>query len=211
MLRHRYTIKEIHDTMQGEGTYTGSRIILVRFSGCNVWSGREDDRAKGRARCALWCDTDFRGGTEYTASELADQIKLLWGDCRLPPRVLFTGGEPALQYDGELYQVLKGFSGSGSGSGCLIHIETNGSIPLKAPVDWCTVSPKSPLPVVQRASEIKLVYPGDDPSSYRGLSDHLYLQPLAGDPEALNHCLAYIRRHPEWKLSLQTHKFIQLP
>lgn len=197
-----YKVKEIHDTLQGEGYHAGARVILVRFSGCNVWSGLEEDRERGRARCSLWCDTEFRGGDVYTAPELAARIADMWGEGH--PRVLITGGEPALQYDRVLYDELKRYT-------CTIHLETNGSLPIKAPVDWCTVSPKAPLPVVVKPSEIKLVYPGDDPELYVDLTKHLYLQPQAGNPEALTECLKYIRRDDRWRLSVQTHKFLKLP
>lgn len=211
-----YSIREMYETVQGEGANAGTRVVLVRFSGCNAWTGREEDRERdaGGARCAAWCDTEFRGtsGTEggrYSAQEMVNAVSRLWGDTQGPRVALLTGGEPSLQVDQPLVDALHeaGFS---------VWVETNGSVPLRARVDWLCVSPKHPLPVLpQKYDEVKLVLPGDDPRKYAHLASRLYVQPLDGDPSGLAACLAAclaaVREDPRWRVSLQTHKMMGLP
>lgn len=202
-------VKEIHDTIQGEGYHTGHRVILVRLSGCNVWNGKQEDRGKGRARCSLWCDTDFVGtsghrGGEYSPAELCGTVLQLWGE-NPHPVILLTGGEPGLQLRAEFISACRE-------SGIALWVETNGSIPLPEGIDWVTCSPKDPLSVTQtQINEVKLVFPGDDPERYAHLASNLYLQPLSQDADAVTKCVEYIRKDSKWRLSLQTHKYISLP
>ena len=214
-----YTVKEIYYTLQGEGAQTGSAAVFCRFAGCNLWAGREEDRAEARCR---FCDTDFvgvdgeGGGRFETAEELAEAIKQKWpADSGLVKRfVVCTGGEPLLQLDAELIAALHG-------RGFEIAVETNGTIAAPEGVDWLTVSPKAgaggEIGLKQRSGdELKLVFPqlGVDPAEFEALQfRHFFLQPMDG-PErevftglALRYCL----EHPQWRLSLQTHKILGIP
>jgi 7-carboxy-7-deazaguanine synthase (Cx14CxxC type) len=209
-----YSIKEIFYTLQGEGAHAGRPAVFCRFSGCNLWTGRESDRAS--AICTF-CDTDFvgtdgeRGGKFKDAEALAAEIDSLWpGAYTASKYVVFTGGEPLLQLDGALIDAMhrKGF---------LIAIETNGTLPVPAGVDWVCVSPKmgSKL-VVEKGNEIKVVIPQADQelSAYEHLDfDNFFVQPMDGPMVAHNTRLAVdtCRRNPKWKLSLQTHKLLQIP
>lgn len=205
-----YAVKEMFLTLQGEGMQTGRRAVFVRFSGCNLWSGREADRA--RARCTF-CDTDFVGtdGTEggrYDAQELAERAARLWEQGERPLAVL-TGGEPLLQVDAELIDALhaRGFE---------IAVETNGTCPAPAGIDWICVSPKAGNEIVQRSgNELKLVWPqtGIDPQALEELAfDHFIVQPMDGpDREAaLAAATEFVLANPRWRLGLQTHKLIGL-
>jgi 7-carboxy-7-deazaguanine synthase len=206
-----YAVKELFLTLQGEGVQAGRRAIFLRLSGCNLWSGREQDRAS--ASCTF-CDTDFVGtdgvnGGRYEAEALAAAARRLWGEGERP-LVVVTGGEPSLQLDAPLIDALHrvGFE---------IAIETNGTIAAPAGLDWICVSPKAGSEVVQRSGdELKLVWPqaGIDPEDLLGwdFANHL-IQPLDGpDREAsLGAAIAYVMAHPRWRLSLQTHKLIGLP
>lgn len=208
-----YKIKEIFYTLQGEGAQTGRPAVFCRFTGCNLWSGREEDRAK--AICQF-CDTDFWGmdgenGGKYTADALADLIASLWpqaGGGR--PYVVCTGGEPLLQLDEALIASLHAH-------GFEVAVETNGTQPAPAGLDWICVSPKAGTELVLTSGdELKLVYPqsGAEPERYTHLDfDHFFLQPMDGPEQAANvqHCLAYCLAHPQWRLSLQTHKILAIP
>lgn len=208
-----YAVKEIFLTLQGEGGQAGQPAVFCRFAGCNLWSGREEDRAK--AVCTF-CDTDFvgmdgeGGGRFADAAALADAIEGAWTggpDHRL---VVCTGGEPLLQVDEPLIAALhaKGFR---------IALETNGTLPAPAGIDWVCVSPKSDAPVVQtKGQELKLVYPQDgvDPASFEGMDfERFLLQPMDGPRRVENTqaAIAYCLAHPRWRLSVQTHKYLGIP
>ena len=205
-----YTVKEMFFTLPGEGAHAGRPAVFCRFTGCNLWSGREQDRAK--AVCQF-CDTDFigtdgqNGGKFKTADELADRIQQFWPSPEGIPFVVFTGGEPALQLDAELIESVhqRGFE---------IAIETNGTKPLPAGIDWICVSPKADSEIIiTQGHELKLVYPqlSAMPERFADCEfDHFYLQPMDSGPK-INHTKAvieYCMRHPKWKMSLQTHKIV---
>jgi 7-carboxy-7-deazaguanine synthase len=208
-----YTVKECFYTLQGEGAQAGRAAVFVRFVGCNLWSGREQDRATAACR---FCDTDFLGtdgpggGRFVDAEALADHLAARWpGGGR--PYVVFTGGEPTLQLDGALTAAChdRGFE---------VAVETNGTRPLPPGVDWVCVSPKprSTL-VVQAGHELKLVFPQvelPDPEAFAQLAfDHFFLQPRdeGGDGRHVAATAAYCLANPRWRLSLQTHKLVGLP
>jgi 7-carboxy-7-deazaguanine synthase (Cx14CxxC type) len=209
-----YSIKEIFYTLQGEGAQAGRPAVFCRFSGCNLWSGRESDRAS--AVCTF-CDTDFvgtdgeRGGKFKDAGALSAEIDSLWPASYTASKfVVFTGGEPLLQLDAALVAAMHEH-------GFAVAIETNGSLPVPAGVDWICVSPKmgSAL-VVTRGNELKVVIPqaNQDLGAYEQLEfDNFYLQPMDGPLLEANTRLAIetCRRNPKWKLSLQTHKLLQIP
>ncbi len=209
-----YQIKEIFYTLQGEGAHAGRAAVLCRFSGCNLWSGRENDR---KSALCTFCDTDFRGtnghqGSRYPGtSELVCAIRQLWpGHTGGKPYVVMTGGEPALQLDQNLIHALhqQNFE---------VGIETNGTLPLQAQPDWICVSPKSDTPLaISSGDELKLVYPQHEapPEKFEHLSfDHFYLQPMdnAHLKDNIQAAARYCLEHPQWQLSLQTHKIIGLP
>ena len=213
-----YTVKELFPTLQGEGTHTGRAAVFCRFTGCNLWSGREEDRATAVCK---FCDTDFvgsdgdGGGKFETAQDLANAIESSWRSTSAGPQqryVVFTGGEPLLQLDEELIEKLhqKGFE---------VAIETNGTIKVPKGVDWVCVSPKAGSDlIVLQANELKLVIPqeGHDPlekllarfekMDYR----NRFLQPMDGANLKMNTELAVslCQRRPLWRLSLQSHKLI---
>ncbi|MQA36940.1 7-carboxy-7-deazaguanine synthase [Rugamonas aquatica] len=209
-----YSIKEIFYTLQGEGAHAGRPAVFCRFSGCNLWTGREIDRAS--AVCQF-CDTDFvgtdgeGGGKFKTAQELAATIDALWPASYAASKyVVFTGGEPLLQLDTALIEAMHAV-------GFTIAIETNGTLPVPEGVDWICVSPKmgSQL-VVSKGSEIKVVIPqaGQDLSAYEHLDfEHFFVQAMDGPLAEFNTKLAIetCKRNPKWKLSLQTHKLLQIP
>lgn len=203
-----YTVKEIFYTLQGEGVHTGRPAVFCRFSGCNLWTGREEDRAAAVCR---FCDTDFfgigpDGGKFATADALADAIAACWpGGERGRPYVVCTGGEPLLQLDQPLVEALHARRFE-------VAVETNGTQPAPAGLDWVCVSPKANAPLLlTRGDELKLVYPqiGGEPEHYSHLDfAHFSLQPMDG-PDLARHTaatLAYCLEHPQWHLSLQTHK-----
>jgi 7-carboxy-7-deazaguanine synthase (Cx14CxxC type) len=209
-----YAVKEIFYTLQGEGANTGRAAVFCRFAGCNLWTGREQDRAE--ATCQF-CDTDFvgtdgPGGGKFPAAEgLAAAVAAAWPDTGADRRfVVCTGGEPLLQLDAPLLRALHA-------QGFQVAVETNGTLPPPGGIDWLCVSPKATAPVVvQAGDEIKLVFPqeGLDPAQFEQLAfKHFFLQPMDGpDLEAntaaaLQYCLA----HPRWRLSLQTHKLLGIP
>ncbi len=209
----RYTIKEIYYTLQGEGAHTGRAAVFVRFSGCNLWSGREEDRSD--AICQF-CDTDFRGtdgvrGGKYEADEIADHILELWPpDSTTHPYIVCTGGEPLLQLDVPLVKVLHSRN-------IEIAIETNGTQPVPPGIDWVCMSPKAKTDiVVRKGDEIKVVFPqaGIDPEDFNDWDfQHYFIQPMDGPSLASNitTCINYCSEHPQWKLSVQTHKLLDLP
>lgn len=206
-----YAVKEIFLTLQGEGMQAGRRAVFLRFAGCNLWSGREEDRAD--AQCAF-CDTDFVGldgenGGRYEAGALADRVAELWaGGAR--PLVVITGGEPMLQLDAPLIDALHA-------NGFEIAVETNGTLPAPAGLDWICVSPKAGTEVVQRSGdELKLVWPqaGIDPEALLAWDfRHFLIQPMdcADALAARAAAIDYVLAHPRWRLSLQTHKLLGLP
>jgi len=208
-----YSIKEIFYTLQGEGAHAGRPAVFCRFSGCNLWSGREQDRAS--AVCQF-CDTDFvgtdgeRGGKFATPGALAGEIDRLWPAGAGHKYVVFTGGEPLLQLDAPLIAAMHAV-------GFTIAIETNGTIAVPDGVDWVCVSPKmgSQL-VVHKGNEIKVVIPQKDQdlAAYEGLDfENFFVQPMDGPLAAFNTTLAIetCKRNPKWKLSLQTHKLLNIP
>jgi organic radical activating enzyme len=246
-----YRIKEIFDTLQGEGSRAGQRSVFVRFTGCNLWNGLASGRSKGKAECALWCDSDFADGEKLTAGELAERMDALWPlYAGAPPRwVVITGGEPLLQVDRHLLETLKS-------AGWLLALETNGTLnPMDEHgfvadlFDHITLSPKlahgadrltAPL-MLRRCTDLKVVLPGalEGGWSNTGLVDlfhqttHLYAYVQPQDPveeqavglthltggiqgpvasrlyeKRLKGCIDFVMQHPEWQLSLQTHKLI---
>lgn len=209
----RYAVKEIFLTLQGEGVHAGRLAVFCRFAGCNLWSGREQDRAGAQCR---FCDTDFvgthgaGGGTFKTAPALAAAIAASWGTERERRFVVLTGGEPLLQVDPALIAALHA-------ADFTIAIETNGTLPAPPGIDWICVSPKATAPLRQdHGDELKLVYPQADapPERFAALAfRHFLLQPMDG-PDRARHteaAIRYIEAHPRWWLSLQTHKFIGIP
>ena len=194
-------MKEIFETLQGEGFHALRPAIFLRFAGCNLWSGREADRASAICR---FCDTDFVGGDRYTT---ADELARAVADAGAPRFVVVTGGEPLLQLDEPLVKALheQGFE---------IAIETNGTLLPPEGIDWVCVSPKAEAELkLRRGDELKLVYPqdGGDPAQYEGLSfEHFFLQPLDGPDRERNTALVmeYCAAHPRWKPSLQVHKML---
>ena len=205
-----YAVKEIFLTLQGEGAHAGRATVFCRFSGCNLWSGREADRASAQCR---FCDTDFvgtdgtRGGRYETADDLADAIEQEWGGTRDFRAVVLTGGEPLLQVDKALLDMLHA-------RGFWIAVETNGTIAPPPGLDWICVSPKAGTELCLRAGdELKLVYPqaGAPPEDFSRLDFRRFsLQPMDGPELADNtaRTVAYCLAHPQWQLSLQTHKTI---
>jgi 7-carboxy-7-deazaguanine synthase len=214
--RMAYSVKEIFYTLQGEGANTGRPAVFCRFAGCNLWTGREEDRSS--AVCQF-CDTEFvgtdgpGGGRFGSAEELAASVIACWpstntGTAR--PLVVCTGGEPLLQLDEAAVSAFHA-------AGLEVAIETNGTIKALRGIDWVCVSPKAGADLVQRSgNELKLIYPqpGAEPERFAALAfDNFYLQPMDGDNreentrKALNYCL----EHPQWKLSLQTHKLLGIP
>lgn len=211
-----YAVNAAYYTLQGEGVHTGRAAVFCRFAGCNLWSGREADRAT--AVCSF-CDTDFvatdgpGGGGFDTSDALADHIAAVWTDHApeaQPPFVVCTGGEPLLQLDDALVSAMhqRGFE---------VAVETNGTVAPPEGLDWVCVSPKAGTDlVVQAGDELKLVYPqpGAPPEQFAGLAfDHFSLQPMDGPDRESNtlRSVEYCLRHPQWRLSLQTHKLIGLP
>lgn len=208
-----YAVKEIFLTLQGEGGQAGRAAVFCRFAGCNLWSGREEDRAS--AVCTF-CDTDFvgmdglGGGRFASAEALADAVEAAWTGGTEDRLVVCTGGEPLLQVDAPLIAALhtRGFA---------IALETNGTLAAPEGIDWICVSPKAQAAVVQRqGQELKLVFPqvGVDPAAFEGLAfERFYLQPMDGPDRAANTqaAIAYCLAHPRWRLSTQTHKYLGIP
>jgi 7-carboxy-7-deazaguanine synthase (Cx14CxxC type) len=201
-----YAVKEIFFSLQGEGVQAGRPAVFLRFAGCNLWSGREEDRATAVCR---FCDTDFvkpDAGRFATANALAEAVVALWPtDSSIPAYVVCTGGEPLLQLDSALVEALHA-------RGCIIAVESNGTRPPPPGIDWLCVSPKAGAPLaVSGGDELKLVFPqqGLDPAGFLGLQfAHFLLQPMDGPERQANTAAAlrYCLEHPAWRLSLQTHK-----
>lgn len=210
-----YAVREVYYTLQGEGAQTGRAAVFLRFAGCNLWSGREEDRASATCR---FCDTDFvgvdgpGGGRFPDAAALAAAVAAAWPAPRPGkgrPLVVCTGGEPLLQLDASLVDALHG-------AGFEIAVETNGTRTPPAGLDWITVSPKAGSELVLTSGhELKLVYPqaGAEPERFEGLSfGSFFLQPMDGPERDANvaRAAAYCLAHPCWRLSLQTHKLVGL-
>jgi 7-carboxy-7-deazaguanine synthase (Cx14CxxC type) len=205
-----YAVKEIFLTLQGEGGQAGRPAVFCRFAGCNLWSGREEDRA---GAVCTFCDTDFvgmdgpGGGRFADAEALAEAVTAQWAAGPEARLVVCTGGEPLLQLDAALIAALhaRGFE---------IALETNGTLPVPPGVDWICVSPKADAPLAQtRGQELKLVYPqtGHDPARFEGLDfERFFLQPMDGPDREANTraAIAYCLAHPRWRLSVQTHKYL---
>ncbi|NNE29311.1 MAG: 7-carboxy-7-deazaguanine synthase [Saprospiraceae bacterium] len=208
-----YKVKEIYYTLQGEGAQTGRPAVFCRFTGCNLWSGREEDRASAICK---FCDTNFwgtdgvQGGKYEDAKALAAKINSLWEGADDKKYVVFTGGEPLLQLDDNLVSAMHE-------TGFEVAVETNGTIALPEKLDWACVSPKAGTEVVVwKADEIKIVFPQDgiDPIHFeKGEFTHFFLQPMDNEAKDQNTaaCVAFCLKFPKWKLSLQTHKLIGLP
>ena len=210
-----YAVKEIFYTLQGEGAQAGRAAVFCRFAGCNLWSGREADRATAACR---FCDTDFvgvdgaGGGRFESAQALAEAIEQKWPEHSSAARkfVVCTGGAPLLQLDEALIVALHSRHFE-------VAVETNGTLAAPAGLDWLCVSPKAGAKLAQRSGdELKLVYPqaGADPREYEALAfKYFFLQPMDGLSRAANTELAlrYCLDHPQWRLSLQTHKFLGIP
>jgi 7-carboxy-7-deazaguanine synthase len=208
-----YAVKEIFLTLQGEGVQSGRRAVFLRFAGCNLWSGREQDRAT--AVCAF-CDTDFvgtdgEGGGKFAdADALALAVQSTWGDAGDQRYVVITGGEPMLQLDIALVDALHRF-------GFVIGVESNGTIAAVPGIDWLCISPKAGSDIVQTSgNELKLVWPqmGSDPEAMERWSfDHFLIQPMDNPKRAENTAAAidFVMANPKWRLSTQTHKALGLP
>ena len=207
-----YKIKETYLTIQGEGAHAGRVAIFCRFTGCNLWSGNEKDRHKATCK---FCDTDFvgtdgsGGGTFEDHEQLSDHILSFWNS-QSKPFIVFTGGEPLLQLDKKLIIHLKNKDAQ-------IAIETNGTIDPPEGIDWICVSPKKDAKLlIKEGNELKIVYPQEDldPSSYLDLDFEVFsLQPMddSNYKNNLNKTLEYCTAHPHWRLSLQMHKYLQIP
>jgi 7-carboxy-7-deazaguanine synthase (Cx14CxxC type) len=208
-----YSVKEIFYTLQGEGANAGTPAVFLRFAGCNLWSGREEDRASAVCR---FCDTDFvgtdgpGGGRFETPERLADAVARQWPACGTRRFVVCTGGEPLLQLDTALIEALHA-------RGFRVAVETNGTLAPSPGIDWICVSPKAEAPLaLMRGDELKLVYPQKEaePGRFEAMNfTHFFLQPMDGPRLTENTRLAveYCKRHPRWRLSLQTHKLIGIP
>jgi 7-carboxy-7-deazaguanine synthase (Cx14CxxC type) len=204
-----YRIKEIFFTQQGEGKNTGKDFIFVRFSGCNLWSGKEKNRAS--AICSF-CDTDFYGtdginGGKYQAKDLIEKIKSLWISADSQIRVVLTGGEPLLQVDKGLISALKK-------ENIYIAVETNGTLEAPDGIDWICMSPKANTEIkLRKGSEVKVVYPQKNlnPDNFNVLDfKNFYIQPMDSEnyEDNVSQSVKYCMQNPNWKLSLQTHKIL---
>lgn len=209
-----YAVKEIFYTLQGEGFQAGRPAVFCRFSGCNLWSGREQDRSKS---ACTFCDTDFvgvdglNGGRYPDDGTLPYMIADLWPHHAIENRlVVFTGGEPLLQLDEPLIRAMHAL-------GFKCAVESNGTLEPPGGIDWLTVSPKGSAPLkVTRANELKLVYPQPDAPPERFehfVADQYFLQPMDGPDQAENTraTVEYCKAHPRWRLSMQTHKYLGIP
>ncbi|HEX8233034.1 MAG TPA: 7-carboxy-7-deazaguanine synthase [Caulobacteraceae bacterium] len=211
--RTTYLVKEVFPTLQGEGGQAGRAAVFCRFSGCNLWSGRDQDRA---AAACDFCDTDFvgidgpGGGKFRGADTLADAVQRAWRGGEDDRLVVCTGGEPLLQLDSALI-------GAFHARGFEVAVETNGTLPAPPGLDWICVSPKGAQPLVQTSGqELKLVFPQSEapPERFEHLAfERFYLQPMDGPDRQANTDAAatYCLAHPRWRLSVQTHKYIGLP
>lgn len=208
-----YSVKELFYTLQGEGANAGTPAVFLRFAGCNLWSGREEDRASAVCR---FCDTDFvgtdgsGGGRFETPELLSEAVARQWPADSTRRFVVCTGGEPLLQLDAALLDALHA-------RGFRVAIETNGTLAPSPGIDWICVSPKAEAPLaLMHGDELKLVYPqeGAEPERFEAMNFiHFFLQPMDGPNREENTRLAveYCKLHPRWRLSLQTHKLIGIP
>jgi len=208
-----YAVKELFLTLQGEGAQAGRAAVFCRFAGCNLWSGREADRA---AAICQFCDTDFigtdgiGGGVFDSPAALAEAIADIWGENRHNRFVVFTGGEPLLQLDAALLAAVQA-------RGFEVAVETNGTLLPPKGIDWLCVSPKAGASfLLTEGDELKLVFPQENlmPDIIGNLSfKHFWLQPMDGPRIAVHtqEAIAYCLKHPRWRLSLQTHKFLGIP
>ena len=204
-----YSVKEIYYTIQGEGFHSGRPAVFCRFSGCNLWSGREEDRSK--AICQF-CDTNFWGtdgenGGKYNLDALVSKIKSLFPSNQQNPFVVCTGGEPALQVDQQLVEGLQK-------AGFEVAIETNGTHPIPTSLDWVCVSPKANTDIiVDSGDEIKIIIPqaGIDPKNFETFNfKHFFVQAMESDQwdDNIRYSIDYVMQNPKWRLSVQTHKYI---
>lgn len=213
-MSRKYSVKEIYYTIQGEGANTGRPAVFVRFSGCNLWSGKEEDRHKAICK---FCDTDFvgvdgvNGGKFSDAKQLADKaLKVAPNQNARDLLLVCTGGEPLLQLDEELIHEFKK-------RGFIVAVETNGTLPAPKNLDWVCVSPKAGADFVQKTGdELKIVYPqkGINPKNFEDLKfKHFFLQPMDNEnmKQNIKQAIEYCLRNPKWRLSLQTHKIIGIP
>ena len=208
-----YSVKEIYYTLQGEGFYTGRPSVFLRFTGCNLWSGKEKDRKK--AICD-WCDTDFIGndginGGKYLGSEIIKIIKTLWPKKeQSKPYIVFTGGEPLIQLDNELIERVHN-------AGFEIGVETNGTMNPPSGIDWICVSPKARSNfILKKGNELKVVFPQYEfnPLDHENLEfEHFFIQPMDGlnQKENIRKSEDFVLKYPRWKLSIQTHKILGIP
>ena len=208
-----YTVKEIYFTLQGEGYHTGRPAVFIRFTGCNLWTGLEWDR---QSAICNWCDTDFVGtdgpnGGKYSAIEITNIISDLWPESQPSrPYIVCTGGEPLLQIDNTLIETIHD-------AGFEIGLETNGTILPPQGIDWICVSPKSKADfILKKGNELKIVFPqnGINPQQHENLEfDHFFIQPMDGEKqkENIKKSEEFVFKHPQWKLSLQTHKIVGIP
>ena len=208
-----YTVKEIYFTLQGEGYHTGRPAVFIRFTGCNLWTGLEWDR---QSAICNWCDTDFVGtdgpnGGKFSAIEITNIISDLWPESQPSrPYIVCTGGEPLLQIDNTLIETIHD-------AGFEIGLETNGTILPPQGIDWICVSPKSKADfILKKGNELKIVFPqsGISPRQHENLEfDHFFIQPMDGEKqkENIKKSEEFVFKHPQWKLSLQTHKIVGIP
>ncbi len=208
-----YTVKEIYFTLQGEGYHTGRPAVFIRFTGCNLWTGLEWDR---QSAICDWCDTDFVGidgpnGGKYSATEITNIITDLWPESQSSrPYIVCTGGEPLLQMDNTLIETIHD-------AGFEIGLETNGTILPPHGIDWICVSPKAKADfILKKGNELKIVFPqsGINPRQHENLEfDHFFIQPMDGEKqkENIKKSEEFVFKHPQWKLSLQTHKIVGIP
>ena len=208
-----YTVKEIYFTLQGEGYHTGRPAVFIRFTGCNLWTGLEWDR---QSAICDWCDTDFVGtdgpnGGKYSATEITNIISDLWPESQSSrPYIVCTGGEPLLQMDNTLIETIHD-------AGFEIGLETNGTILPPQGIDWICVSPKSKADfILKKGNELKIVFPqsGINPRQHENLEfEHFFIQPMDGEKqkENIKKSEEFVFKHPQWKLSLQTHKIVGIP
>lgn len=205
----KYAVKEIFYTLQGEGAHAGRPAVFLRFSGCNLWSGREVDRHKAICK---FCDTDFWGtdgqnGGKYALQELAEKVSEQWPENAEYKYVVCTGGEPLLQLDSDLILAIKAH-------GFEVAIETNGTIEVPEEVDWICMSPKANTEIiVRKGNEIKVVYPqkGIDPADFKEMDFvNFFIQPMDSPEQEDNilKAIKYCKQNPKWRISLQTHKIL---
>lgn len=201
-----YYVKEIYLTIQGEGYHQGKVAVFCRFSGCNLWDGKEQSRENSVCQ---FCDTDFIGidglnGGKYSEIDLVDKIVSLWQDQYNQPFIVFTGGEPALQITESLVSELKD-------AGFYVAIETNGTRNLPSNIDWISCSPKTKSIALTQVDELKVVYPDINPQYYYDFNaKHFWIQPNAQDPSAIEKSLGFCLNHSNWRLSIQTHKLFNI-